>query len=106
MSCHWLRERLSTASGVTLDGNNSVLLATFAGRTERIYCPSSDEYTISADIVQKAKELGATIIAHADSWSSATEEAKEYAKSFKISIMKYSRLFGYMRRKGVKLESD
>lgn len=103
MSTYWLWQQLSGVSGVQIGKPEVILEISFADKIEKIYCPSSDEYIISADIVEKAKELGATIIAYGTTWSTPTIEAVQHGKTFKISILGYSQLFAYLRRKGVNL---
>ena len=68
---------------------------------ERIDCPDSDEYRVSADVVEKAAGLGATIVAYSSSWCEATVEGKDHARARGISVLPFAGLFGYMNRKGV-----
>lgn len=100
MSTSWLYEQLSACSNVTTDGGNPVLGVSFSGKTEYVYCPNSSEYIISADVVQKAKDLGATIIAYG-SWCGASYDASQYGKKLDVSIMPYRSFFAYLKQKGV-----
>jgi len=106
MSTYWLWQQLSVASGIRVGKPEIVLEVSISEKTEKIYCPSSDEYIISAEIVEKAKELGATIIAYGTTWSRPTIEAIQHGKTLKISILGYSQLFAYLRRKGVNLAPE
>jgi hypothetical protein len=104
MSTSWLSAQLMNTSAVT-DRGDPILSVTFAGRTERVYCPNSDEYRVTADVVRKAKDLGGTIIAYSSTWCGATEEAKRYAKSLEVNVMPFNAFFAYLRRKGVEFKS-
>jgi hypothetical protein len=101
VSTFWLDKQLAATDAVT-DGGNPILAVTFADRTERVYCPDSDEYRVTADVVSKAKVLGATIISYPTIWSGTTYEAKQHAKSLGIIIMAHNGFFAYLKRKGVK----
>lgn len=100
MSTLWLSTQLMNTNAV-IDEENSILSVTFAGRTERVYSPDSDEDPVTADVVRKAKDLGATIIAYSSSWCDATYEAKRYAKSLGVSVMPFNAFFAYLKNKGV-----
>jgi hypothetical protein len=76
MSTKWLYDQLSEKSNATLDGGNPILTVEFGGRTERIYCPDSDEYRVTAAVVEKAADLQVTIIAYIQQWCGVTEEGK------------------------------
>jgi hypothetical protein len=104
MSTFWLSQQLMSKSDAVVDGGNPILAVTFAGRTERVYSPGSDEYRITADVVRKAKDLGATVIAYSATWCGTTYEAKDYAKTLDVSIMPFSGFFAYLKRKGVKFK--
>lgn len=102
MSTSWLRRELAQSSDARTDGGDpilSIILPT--GQEERIYCPNSDEYRVSADVVEKAAELGATIVAFSSNWCEATVEGKDHAKARGVSILPFAGLFAYMKRKGV-----
>lgn len=103
MSTRWLSDRLSGVPGVEIDHGDPVLEVRFAGRVERVYCPRSDEYRVTADVVRKAKDLGATIISYPAQWCDATYEGKAYGKELGITVMQHSAFFGYLRSKGVAL---
>lgn len=101
MTTYWLNSALKKLSGIATDGANPILGIEFAGRTESIYCPDPSEYRVTAEVVQKAHDLGATIIAYSDLWGAGTHESKGYAKELGITVMPYKALFGYLRRYGV-----
>lgn len=103
MSTYWLRNKLEGASGVKTDGGDPILTIVLdAGREERIYCPDSDEYRVTADVVDKAVDLGATIIAYG-SWCDTTVEGKLRAKEKGASVLRFGGLFAYLISKGVSL---
>lgn len=101
MSTAWLNERLRNGRAITTDGGSPILTVNFHDRTERIYCPNSTEYRVTAEVVNKAKELGATIVAYSSAWCGTTYEAKQYAKKKGIIIMHYASFFAYLREHGV-----
>lgn len=102
MSTSWLRQELARSSDARTDGGDPILSVILPnGREERIYCPESDEYRVSADVVEKAVRLGATIVAYSSSWCGVTVEGKDHATTVGISILPFAGLFGYMKRKGV-----
>jgi hypothetical protein len=102
LSTSWLRGELAQSSDARTDGGDPILSIVLPnGREERIYCPDSDEYRVSADVVEKAAGLGATIVAYSSQWCEATIEGKEHARARGISIFPFAGLFGYMKRKGV-----
>jgi hypothetical protein len=102
MTTYWLIGQLAGKSGVVTDQGNPVLTIEFAGRRETIYCPDPEEYKATAEVVDKAHGLGATIIAYSESWGEGTYEAKRYAKELGISLMPYKALFGYLAQYGVR----
>jgi hypothetical protein len=104
MTTVWLNQQLSTSNAI-VSGGNPLLEVSFAGRTERVYSPDSDEYRITADVVEKAKNIGATIIAYSSTWCDVTYEGKEYAKSLGVNIMQFNEFFAYLKRKGVKFQN-
>jgi hypothetical protein len=103
MSTGWLRGKLRGNEKVTIDNGDPVLSVKFAGREEKIYCPSPGEYRVTADVVRKAKGLGATIITCASTWCEATVEGKAYAKRLGITVMTYAQFFAYLKQRGVAL---
>jgi hypothetical protein len=100
MSTKWLYDQLREKSNATLDGGNPILTVEFGDRTERVYCPDSDEYRVTAAVVEKAADLQATIIAYSQQWCGVTEEGKEYAKEVGVHVMPNRSFFAYLREKG------
>ena len=102
MSTYWLNDQLRSTSDAIVDGGDPILTVEFAGRTERVYSPDSDEYRVTADVIEKAADLGATIIAYSNTWCDATYEAKRYAKERGIEVMPFGSFFAYLKRYGVR----
>jgi hypothetical protein len=75
---------------------------TIEGQRVGIYTPDVDEYIVNSDVVEKASELGATIISYSSSWCSTTAEAQQHARKLGITIMPHRSLFAYLRRAGIK----
>ena len=71
------------------------------GEKVGIYTPTSDEYRVTADVVQKAADLGAKIIAYSKLWCGATYEGEEHGKLVGVKVMPYGALFAYLKRKGI-----
>lgn len=102
MSTNWLRGELARCSDARTDSGDPILRIIMPnGREERIYCPDPDEYRVSADVVEKAVNLGATIVAYSSTWCGATVEGKDHATVRGISILPFAGLFAYMKREGV-----
>lgn len=102
MTTFWLNKQLAAMSGVSTDSGNPVLTVEFSDRRERIYCPDPSEYKATAEVVDKAHQLGATIVAYSETWGDSTYEAKQYAKQLSVSLMPYKALFAYLKRYGVR----
>ncbi|UVO55748.1 hypothetical protein [Sphingomonas sp. SUN039] len=101
MSTYWLRGELARGTDATTDDGDPILTVYLDGGKEaRIYCPEPDEYQVCADVVQKASDLGATIVAYG-SWCDASVEGKMHAKEIGLSVVPYAGLFAFLRRNGV-----
>ena len=101
MSTGWLRRELAL-SDARIDSGDPILSVILPnGREERIYCPESDEYRLSADVVEKAAGLGATIVAYSSNWCEATVEGKDHARARGVSVLPFAGLFAYIKSKGV-----
>lgn len=98
MSTDYLRQKLSRA---TTDNGEPILTIHTDDGDLRVYSPDSDEYRVNADVVEKARDLGADIIAYAESWCGVTIEGGEHGKNVGIEIMPFADFFGMLRRRGV-----
>lgn len=103
MSTYWLRDKLGGYNNVIVDGGDPILSVSFKGRTERVYCPDPDEYRVTADVVEKARRLDATIIAYASTWCGSTYEGSEYGRNNGVRVMPYADFFAYLKQCGVEL---
>lgn len=61
-----------------------------------VWFPSSEDYSIDCEIVDRAKNLGANIIAY-PSWCQSTKEAESYAISHHLEIVKIGVIFKIAR---------
>jgi hypothetical protein len=57
------------------------------GKIKKVYCPFTDEYEITIDVVLKVSKLGANILIFPTSWCRATREAIEYGKTLGVEVM-------------------
>lgn len=101
MSTEYLREKLTRAA--TDNGNPVLTIHTNSGDL-RVYSPDSDEYRVTADVVEEARDLGADIIAYAESWCGVTVEGEEYGKKVGVEIMPFASFFKLLRRRGVPVD--
>jgi hypothetical protein len=76
-TCRFLNENCLE---IDLDGNKII-----------VFCPTSDEYEITTAIVQKAKNMNATLLAYPHQWCKATSSAISYSKSVGIDIMPFGK---------------
>ena len=105
MSHAWLARQLRQATNAIVTEKGPILAVSYSGFTDYVYCPTTDEYRVTADVAHKAKELGASVIAYASTWCNSTHEAKEYAKTLGVSIMPYGAYFAHLKKKGVRVSS-
>lgn len=101
MSTEYLRQKLSRAA---TDNGEPILTIHTNGGDLRVYSPDSDEYRVNADVVEKAHDLGADIIAYAESWCGVTIEGGEYGKNVEIEIMPFADFFRMLQRRGVPVD--
>jgi hypothetical protein len=64
----------------------------------------TDEYAVTGDVVKKAHDNGATIIAYA-SWCQVNYEAKRYGRELGLTVMAHAELFAYLKREGVSIRN-
>lgn len=58
-----------------------------------VYTPNSDEYRVTADVVDKALEAGASIVTYSTSWCAHTEEGKDRGKEIGVQVMPHGAFF-------------
>jgi hypothetical protein len=91
---YWLFYKLKHIPGVFLQAQFDPLIVAEKNGTEyRIYTPSSTEYMIDVDIVQKAREMDANVISFPTKWCRASSEAISYGKLHKIQVIPHGKLF-------------
>lgn len=90
---YWLYQQLSEIEGLTLESNHRELIVVSKGtQTLRIYCPDSDEYIISTDVVQKVSEMGGDTISYPTSWCRAATEAILFGSSNGVEVLPHGAL--------------
>lgn len=98
MSTVYLRQKLAAAD---TDGGDPILTIQTDRGLLRVYSPESSEYRVNADVVEKARDLGADIIAYADLWCGVTVEGKEHGRRRGIDIMPFADFFRMLGQRGV-----
>lgn len=98
MTAYWLNGKLREKDYVVEYDGGQVLTVTLPDAVEKIYCVNSDEYRVTASVVESALAANATTVAYAGMWASPTVEGKSYAETVKIKVMQYGALFGYLDR--------
>lgn len=101
MSTQWLRQTLARGSDAVTDGGEPVLTITHNAGTVRVYCPEPEEYAVNVDVVEKAAELGADMIAYATTWCRVTHEGKAHGDLRGVNVVPFAGLFAFLRRNGI-----
>ena len=88
----WLFGQLRGMPGVVVEpGYTHLIRAEKDGHHYRIYTPTPDEYIISADLVQKARDLGANTLSF-PSWCRAAREGILHGQDVGVDVMPHGRL--------------
>ncbi len=98
MSTAYLRQKLA---GAATDNGDPVLTIETDGGLIRVYSPEPSEYRVNADVVEKARDLGADTIAYANTWCGVTLEGASHGRAIGIDIMPFGEFFQTLRRQGV-----
>lgn len=98
MSTRYLRQKLVAAD--TDNGDPILAIQTDHG-VLRVYSPDPSEYRVNADVVEKAHDLGADVIAYAELWCGVTLEGSEHGQSLGIQILPFASFFRMLRQRGV-----
>ena len=94
MNNRWLYTQLRDKAGLYVSpAYHPLIIVEKLGIEYRIYTPNTDEYLITIDIVQKAKDMGANIISYPTSWCRASSEAFSYGKKNNLQVIPHGRLF-------------
>lgn len=97
MTTSYLAEQLKSL-GVDSDLASPVLSFAIGKSIFKVYCPSPDEYRITADVVQNSIELGASFITYAESWCEPTMDGAEHAQLHGVELMPYKAFFKHIQR--------
>lgn len=100
---YWLFTELKAKfPGIVGDQFDPYISVTQNQDSLKIYSPASEEYIISAEVVEHVASIGANTISY-PSWSvGPTDAALEVAKSNGIKIMKLGALLGMLTRRSTK----
>ena len=90
---NWLYRQLEEKPNLHIQSCHPLIVVIKDGVEYRIYTPTSQEYIITVDVVQKAREMGANIISFPTTWCRASSEAKSYGRTCKIQIIPHGKLF-------------
>ncbi|MDY0281355.1 MAG: hypothetical protein RBR35_12435 [Salinivirgaceae bacterium] len=97
MSNYWLYNELKDQPHLEVDSNYHELISvSYNGENYKIYSPSSAEYIITIDVVQKVEALGGNTISFPTSWCQASREAIIYGKKHGVSVMPHGALLGML----------
>ncbi len=100
MRNHWLYSRLKDQPHLEVDGNYHKLISVrYKGENFKIYSPSSGEYIITIDVVQKVEALGGNTISFPTSWCQASREAILYGKKHGVNVICHGGLFSILDAK-------
>lgn len=89
----WLYLQITEIKGICVSNDYSNLVQVTKGDVNyNIYAPTSDEYIITIDVVQKVIALGGNIISFPKFWCRPSQEALRYGNLFGIRIMSHSQL--------------
>ncbi|MDO8886187.1 hypothetical protein [Candidatus Oleimmundimicrobium sp.] len=100
MSNYWLYSQLKDQSHLEVDNNYHDLISVrYNGKHYKIYSPSSAEYIITIDVVQKVGALGGNIISFPTSWCQSSREAILYGKKHDVTVIPHGVLFSMLDAK-------
>lgn len=98
MSTYYLRQKLAAAD--TDNGDPILTIRTDHGAL-RVYSPEPTEYRVNADVVEKARGLGADMIAYAESWCGVTVEGGEHGRRLGVELLPFKAFFRMLGQRGV-----
>jgi hypothetical protein len=68
------------------------------GGTYVVYTPNSDEYRVTADVIDQAKEAGATMVSYSTAWCGNTDEGKARGREIGVLVMPHGAFFSRIDR--------
>lgn len=63
-----------------------------------VYTPNSDEYRVTADVIDRAKEAGASMVSFSTAWCGNTDEGKDRGKEIGVLVMPHGAFFNRIDR--------
>jgi hypothetical protein len=91
-SVYWLSKQLKgKATFRVIDANCGEL--TTATDKLVLYCPTTQEYEITVEVVKKAIARNATLLPYPVGWCRASREAIEYGKTHNIRVLAMGAFF-------------
>lgn len=89
-SIYWLRKQLvGNTKFKVLDKNVGEF--EHQGNNLKVYCPTTNEYEITVDVVINASKKGADIVAFPTTWCKATREGITHGRSLQIEVMPFGK---------------
>ena len=99
----WLFEKLKEDYQIDLAPQyEPTINFSIGGFSFRVYTPAPRDYIVSADVVERAIQAGANVIAYASSWAEPTIEGKNYADENGLRIFSYREFFQFIKKSGVR----
>ncbi len=89
-SIYWIKKQLAESLPIKITSENTGEF-TLNGKTIILYCPTTDEYEITSQVIFKASKVKADILAFPTQWCRATREAIEYGKSLGIKVIPFGK---------------
>lgn len=91
---YWLIEQISQKANVksVREVGIAVHFTTDKG-AYTVYTPNSDEYRVTADVIDRAKEAGATMVSYSTSWCGNTDEGRDRGREIDVQVMPHGAFF-------------
>lgn len=91
---YWLIEQLSKKPNVRSVREVGIAVEFTTDSGEYIvYTPNSDEYLVTADVIDRAQEAGATMVTYSTSWCGNTDEGKDRGREIGVQVMPHGAFF-------------
>ena len=89
-SIYWIKRQLSEVLPIKIINENTGEFI-FDGKRMVLYCPTTNEYEINIQIIQKASRMGTNILAYPTQWCRATREAIEHGRTLGIKVIPFGK---------------